>query len=72
MQSVKIKIKIRLVGQFPANNLVDTGRKLNVLCKFSLRPVSTGKFMLQFNNRSTPKRCGICLKLTIRAPKQRQ
>ena len=47
MLSFKIKIKIRLLGQFSAN-----------------------KYMLKFNNRSTTKRCGICLKLIIRAPKR--
>ena len=34
---------------------------------------SANKYMLKFNNnRSTTKRCGICLKLTIRAPKRGQ
>ena len=28
------------------SNPVDTGRKLNVLCTFNLRPVSTGKFVI--------------------------
>ena len=28
-----------------SNNPIDTGRKLNVLCAFSLFPVSTGRVM---------------------------
>ena len=39
--------------------------KIRLLDQFS-----ENKYMLKFNNGSTTKRCGICLKLIIRAPKR--
>ena len=39
--------------------------KIRLLDQFS-----ENKYMLEFNNGSTTKRCGICLKLIIRAPKR--
>ena len=44
MLDVKMKMKIHILGQFPAN-----------------------KYMLKYNNKSTTKKCGICLNLAIGA-----
>ena len=40
----------------------------NAICL--LGQFSANKHMLKFNNRSTTRRCEICLKLIIRAPKR--
>ena len=43
---------------------IDTGRKLNVLCTFTLRPVSTGNFIYIIHMRSMAA-C-ICSVLAVR------
>ena len=40
----------------------------NAICL--LGQFSANKHMLKFNNRSTTRRCELCLKLIIRAPKR--
>ena len=37
MKVLNLSVEVKTFSEFPA----DTGRKLNVLCTFSLRPVST-------------------------------
>ena len=41
---------------------------LNINRERSVRPYSTGIYLLNVNNRNSKRSCGICSKLTINTP----
>ena len=69
IQNVLSERRIKQVCLELYQYFLDIVRLPNVLCTFSLRPVTRGYptniYLLKFNERNTRKRCEICLKVNV-------